>query len=179
MDPCPSERVVIMGLGNVLLTDDGAGVAALHLLARDPRLDPMVRLIDGGTLGLALLDYFEPDGLLVLIDAVRGGAAPGTVMVLEGDDVARAAETRLSVHQVGVADLLQAAEHTGRTPRRIILVGVEPASLELGVERTPAVQAALPAMVDQVLAVLERAGVPLGSETHALPRVDVADALGL
>lgn len=171
--------MIVMGLGNLLLTDDGAGVAALHLLSRDARLGGSVELVDGGTLGLALLDYFDPESVLILLDAVRADAPPGTVLVLEGDDVAAAAETKLSPHQVGVADLLAAAEHTGRTPRRIVLIGVVPESLELGVTRTPAVQAALAAMVDATVVEMARAGHPPAEWTDAQPRLDVAVALGL
>jgi len=169
------DRVVIMGLGNLLLTDDGAGVAALHLLARTRRLPANVQLVDGGTLGLALLDYFDPDSDLILIDAVRTDAPPGTVVLFEGDDVAEAVGTRLSPHQVGVADLLQAAEHTGLTPRRTVLVGVVPESLGLGIARTPAVEASLPAMVDTVMSLVG----DTGEERHAYVGMDVARALGL
>jgi hydrogenase maturation protease len=174
-----ADRVIVMGLGNVLLTDDGAGVAALHLLARTCPVAGQVQLVDGGTLGLALLDYFEQDTVLILLDAVRTDDPPGTVVVLEGSDVAEAAGTKLSPHQVGVLDLLQAAAHTGRTPKRIVLVGVVPASLELGLERTPAVEAALPAMVDAAVAEITRAGVLIDPQSDAYVRVDVVGALGV
>lgn len=174
--------MVVLGLGNLLLTDDGAGVVALHRLARAVRPDPRVRFIDGGTLGLALLDFIEPESVLIMVDAVAAPGPPGTIVVLEGSDVAAAASAQLSSHQVGVADLLCAADQLGRTPWRTVLVGVVPASLELGVERTPAVEAAIQALVAAVVVEVARAGVLLQplEEGHARGAlVDVSDALGL
>jgi hydrogenase maturation protease len=177
-----SDPVVVLGLGNVLLADDGAGVAALHLLAREYDPPPGVRFLDGGTLGLALLDLLEPDSTLILVDAVRTDAAPGTVVVFEGEDVEDAAAARLSVHQIGVADLLAAARLLGRTPKRVVLAGVVPASMELSIERTPAVAAALPELVSVVVAELARAGYPPTPRAAGAPRPnpgDGGDALGL
>ncbi len=173
-----SERVVVMGLGNLLLTDDGAGIVAVHRLARATRPDARVALIDGGTLGLALLDFIEPGSVLILLDAVNADAPPGTVQVYEGAAVSAAAAVQLSPHQVGVADLLSAAEQLGRTPRRTMLVGVVPASLELGIERTPAVDAAIPAMISAAVAEIARAGITL-RPAHEGARLDVSDALGI
>lgn len=179
-----SERLVILGLGNILLGDDGIGVVALHALARAvDQADPRVSLVDGGTLGLSLLDYLEADSTLIIIDAVRADHPPGTVVVLEGEDVARAAAARLSVHQVGVADLLDAAHLLGRTPRRTVLCGVVPRSITLSVERTPEVEASLPALLAAVLEEAERAGHPLQpggrKDARAWSLVDAGRAVDL
>jgi hydrogenase maturation protease len=176
-----AERIVVMGLGNVLLTDDGAGPAALHRLAREVRPDPRVTFVDGGTLGLALLDWFAPDVTMILIDAVSVDEAPGTIVRLEGDDVLRAASTQLSTHQVGVADLLSAADQLDITPAKTVLVGVVPQSLALCVERSPAVEAAIPALVEAVRAEVERAGVRLVHRQpgDAVVALEVSAALGI
>jgi hydrogenase maturation protease len=174
-------KVVVLGLGNLLLCDDGAGVVALHRLARAVQPDPRVAFIDGGTLGLALLDFIDPESELIIVDAVRADGPPGTVVVLEGADVAAAAEAKLSPHQVGVADLLCAADHLGRTPIRTVLVGVVPEAIELGTERTPAVEAAIQAMVTAVVAEVARAGVELRPlrEGHVPHLLDLSPALGV
>lgn len=175
------QRIVVMGLGNVLLTDDGAGPAALHALARAVRPDPRVTFVDGGTLGLALLDWFAPDVTMIIIDAVNVDAAPGTIVRLEGDDVFRAASTQLSTHQVGVADLLSAADQLDLTPARTVLVGVVPASLAMSVERSPAVAAALPDLVAAVEDEIARAGVRLvhRQSGDAVVALEVSAALGI
>jgi hydrogenase maturation protease len=177
-----TERVVLLGLGNVLLGDDGIGVVALQRLAAEAGETPGVEYVDGGTLGMALLDYFEPDATLILIDAVRTDAAPGTVVVLEGEDVARAASARLSPHQVGVADLLDAAELLGRTPRRLVLVGVVPQSISLSIDRTPVVQSALPALLEAVRAEVARSGIVLARgfvQDDAYALVEAGRAVGI
>jgi len=152
--------VLVLGLGNLLCTDDGAGVAAVARLVRDWHLPESVQAVDGGTLGLSLLPLVDSADELILVDAIRGDGAVGDLVRMEGDEVAPAVYERLSVHQIGVADLLAGAALTGRYPRRVILLGVIPASTELGVDRTPAVEAQLGSLVDLVVAELAAMGHP-------------------
>lgn len=174
--------VVVLGLGNVLLTDDGLGIAAVHRLGRDWTMPETVELLDGGTLGLSLLPYIENATHLILVDAVRTGAAPGTLLRVEGEDVGPAVATRLSPHQVGVADLLSGASLIEKRPGTVLLLGIEPGSLELGVERTPAVEGAMGALLEEVVAELGRLGHPPRRRTTPSARgeePDVARTLGL
>lgn len=151
--------VVVLGLGNVLLSDDGVGVAAAHRLQQRFELPNGVEVLDGGTLGLSLLPYIERVGHLVLLDAVRSeGRPPGTLLRLEGEEVPPAVAHRLSAHQIGVADLLTGAVWLERYPGAVTLLGVVPEHIELGTGRTPAVEAAIPALVDAAVAELERIG---------------------
>lgn len=152
--------LLVLGLGNVLLEDDGVGAAAVALVAEGFEPPPGARVLDGGTLGLSLLPYVEDADTVILVDAVRTDGAPGTLVRLEGDEVAPAVATRLSPHQVGVADLLDGARLVGRYPRRVVLLGVVPASIELGVGLTPAVQAALPRLVERVVQEAQALGFP-------------------
>ncbi len=144
--------LLVLGLGNVLCGDDGLGAVAVHLLERRYRAPAGALVLDGGTLGLSLLPYLEQAREAILVDAIRADGPPGTLVRLEGDEVAPAVAARLSVHQVGVVDLLDAARWSGGYPSRLILLGLVPHSLELGVGRTPAVQAALPGLVEAVAA---------------------------
>jgi hydrogenase maturation protease len=149
-----SERtpLLVLGLGNMLLEDDGLGVAAVSLLLDRYDVPPGARVLDGGTLGLSLLPYLEDADAVILVDAVRADGPPGTLVRLDGDEVPAAIATRLSVHQVGVADLLEAARWLGWYPGRVVLLGVVPASMELNVGLSPAADAALPALVERVVA---------------------------
>jgi hydrogenase maturation protease len=148
-----SERIplLILGLGNLLLEDDGVGGAAVSLLLDRFEPPPRVAVFDGGTLGLSLLPYIEMADAVILVDAVGTDDAPGTIVRLDGDDVAPAVATRLSPHQVGVADLLDGAHWLGRYPNRVLLLGLVPESIELGVGLSPPVRASLPRLVEHIV----------------------------
>jgi hydrogenase maturation protease len=146
-----SDSLLILGLGNVLLRDDGVGAAAVARLIDDYEAPASVRVLDGGTLGLALLPYLEDASNVVLVDAVKADAPPGTLVRLERDDVGPAVATRLSPHQIGVADLLDGAQWRDRYPSRVLLLGIVPESLDLEVGLSPAVAASLPALVECVV----------------------------
>jgi hydrogenase maturation protease len=165
-----SERtpLLILGLGNLLCTDDGVGAVAVHRLLRDYEVPEGAVVLDGGTLGLSLLPHVEAADVAILVDAIGADGPAGTLVRLEGDDVAPAVASRLSVHQVGVADLLDGARLLDREPKRIILLGVVPASVGLGIERTPAVEAAIPALLAAVREEARALGFAFQPrETHA------------
>lgn len=138
--------LLVLGLGNVLCSDDGVGVAALHRILTRWEPPPGTEALDGGTLGLSLLPLLEDAKAAILLDAIRTDDPPGTLVRLEGDEVGPAVAHRLSVHQVGVADLLDAARLRGRVPPTLILLGVVPESLELGVTLSAPVAATLEAL---------------------------------
>jgi hydrogenase maturation protease len=148
-----SERVplLVLGLGNALLEDDGVGSAAVSLLL--DRFEPPAgaRVFDGGTLGLSLLPYLDTAEAVILVDAIRSDGAPGGVVRLEGGDVGPAVASRLSPHQVGVADLLDGARWLGRYPGRVVLLGLNPASMNLAVGLSPLVHASLPTLVERIV----------------------------
>ncbi len=139
---------LLLGLGNVLLTDDGVGVHVLHALRSDfapAGESPSIRLCDGGTLGLELLTELEDVDSLIVIDATRFGASPGSVRVFVDAEMDKQLRgVRSSVHEVALTDLIAAAQLTERAPARRALVGIQPESLQWGTEPTSAVQAAIP-----------------------------------
>jgi hydrogenase maturation protease len=157
--------VLVLGLGNVLLADDGVGVRAVAALERDFEPPPGVRILDGGTLGLALLGELAEARRIVLVDAVATGDPPGTLVRVDGDEVEPAVRGRLSPHQIGVADLLDALRLLDRIPESITLIGLTPATIELSTELSPAVASALPALIATVAAELFALGRPLVSLT--------------
>jgi hydrogenase maturation protease len=143
--------LLVLGLGNLLCGDDGVGAAAVSLLDRDWEAPEGVLVLDGGTLGLALLPYLEDAEDAILVDAIRADAPTGEFVRLTGDEVAPAVLHRLSVHQVGVADLLDGARLRGRYPSRLVLLGLVPLTLGLGVGRSMQVEAALPGLVRRIV----------------------------
>ena len=181
-----SERtpLLVLGLGNVLLEDDGLGAAAVALLLDRYAAPPGVRVLDGGTLGLSLLPYLDSSDRLILIDAVRADAESGSLVRLDGEDVAPAVATRLSPHQVGVADLLDGARWLGRYPKRVVLVGVVPESMDLVVGLSPPVRCALPALIERIVEEARELGYVFrrksADETVPVGRtVDVARLAGM
>lgn len=144
--------LLILGLGNVLCSDDGLGVVAVHHLLRRYTPPDGVRVLDGGTLGLSLLPHLEDARAAILVDAVRTDGPPGSLVRLEGDDVAPAVAARLSPHQVGVIDLLDAARWRMRSPETLFLLGAVPETLALGVGLSPAVAVVVPALVERIVA---------------------------
>jgi len=159
--------VLVLGLGNVVCTDDGAGIAAIHKLIREYDLPEGVLAVDGGTLGLSLLPLVDSADQVILVDAVSAEGPPGTLVRIEGDDVAPAVYERLSPHQIGVADLLAGASLLDRYPDRVVILGVVPDSIDLGTERTPPVEASIPELVERVVQELTSLGYPpVRSENH-------------
>jgi hydrogenase maturation protease len=175
--------LLVLGLGNVLCGDDGLGAVAVHLLQRRYRAPDGVLVLDGGTLGLSLLPHLEQAREAILVDAIRAEGAPGSLVRLEGDEVSPAVAARLSVHQVGVLDLLEAARWLGHYPSRLILLGLIPESLELGLRRTAAVEAALPELVERIVAESRALGHEFaprtGDETALDGGRDLAHVYGL
>ena len=170
-----SVPLLVLGLGNVLCGDDGLGVVAVHLLQRRYQAPDGVSVLDGGTLGLSLLPHLEEARQVILVDAIRADGPPGSLVRLEGDDVAPAVAARLSVHQVGVVDLLDGAHWRERYPSRLVLLGLVPQTLELGLSRSAPVEAALPRLVDQIVAEARGLGHAFAPKaSYATP----ADALG-
>ncbi len=171
--------VLVLGLGNVLCGDDGAGVIVAHQLRRDYEMPPGVRVVDGGTLGLDLLALVAASDRVILIDAVRGDGPPGTLVRLAGDDVAPAVYERLSMHQIGVADLLAGAALCESYPQEVVIVGVVPETTSLAYGCTPDVTDSLPALGERVLDELRRMGYEAVPRAEAVPGNDNARALGL
>jgi hydrogenase maturation protease len=155
MSPEEPIPLLIVGLGNVLLGDDGLGVAAVEFLKQEFDLPEGVDAIDGGTLGLSLLPILQNARRVILVDAIAADAEPGSLVRLEGNEVAHAAANRLSPHQVGVADLLVGLRLLGGLPEEIVLLGLVPQTIELSLARSVFVEKQMPQLV---LAIAEEMG---------------------
>jgi hydrogenase maturation protease len=156
-------ETVVIGLGNVVLSDDGLGVHAVRRLRERYEISPGVELIEGGTAGLLLLPYVTDARRAILIDAIDGGARPGTLVRLAGEAWATAFAIRMTPHDVGLADLLGALRLTAAWPEELVLYGAQPAATDVGSELSAAVAAALDPLVDAVAAELAGWGAHMRS----------------
>jgi hydrogenase maturation protease len=159
--------LLILGLGNVLLQDDGLGVTAVTKLIESYDRPDGVRILDGGTLGLSLLPAVEQADRLILVDAIQVDSAPGSFVRLTGDDVGPAVASRLSPHQVGVADLLDGVRWLDRYPSSVVLLGLVPESIDLGIGLSPAVQQQVPTLVERVVGEARALGFEFRPRTAA------------
>lgn len=151
--------VLVLGIGNAVMSDDAFGVRVVAELQRRFSFPPELEIVDGGTLGLDLLPRLEGVEQLLIIDALNMDAAPGTVFRLAGAEVPRAFAGKLSVHQMGVQDLLAVAELQGHLPAELVVWGVQSGSIEMSLELTPAVAAAVAPVVEAVAVELADWGV--------------------
>jgi hydrogenase maturation protease len=152
-------RALILGAGNLLLSDDGLGVHAIRRLREIVELPEEVQVLDGGTLGLNLLPFLEDISYLIIVDAMQTGQPPGTLRRLAGDEVPAYLSIKMSPHEIGVPDMLFAAKLRDLYPREVVVWGVQPASNEVGLELSPPVAAQLDRLVEELLAELARWGI--------------------
>ncbi len=154
-------NILILGLGNILLRDEGLGVRAVERLAATYDLPENVEVLDGGTLGLDLLPRLDGVDALLLVDAVRAGRPPGTLVRLEGDSIQAALGVKMSVHQVGLQELLAVSAFQGSQPPRVVLLGLEPDAIEWGLELTPPIAAGIAALMEATVQELHIWGAAL------------------
>lgn len=152
-------RIVILGVGNILLSDEGVGVRAVERFQREYRVPPGVEVIDGGTAGMELLEDLANATHLIIVDAVRSRKEPGTMVRIAGDDVPVFFKTKLSPHQVGLSDVLATLAFNDEQPGGVTVFGVEPVSLDTGMALTPQVEALLPALTSHLVAELGLFGI--------------------
>lgn len=144
-------QIRILGLGNLMRTDDAAGMLAVRRLTEDGRLSHEIEVIEGGTLGLDLLHAVYGVSHLLVLDAVDTGAVPGTVAKFVGQELSDL-PTSKSVHLLGLSDLINVLRLMEALPMDIVLLGVQPESTDWGTTLTPAVEASQRDLVEIALA---------------------------
>lgn len=152
-------RIIVLGVGNILLSDEGVGVRAVEFLKREYQLPPEVEVIDGGTSAMEMLDDLAYADHLIIVDAVRSGKSPGTLVRIADEDVPVFFKTKLSPHQIGLSDVLATLVVTGEAPGGVTVIGVEPCSLAICMALTPQIEALLPSVVAQVVDELRQLGI--------------------
>jgi hydrogenase maturation protease len=148
-------KITILGIGNILLRDEGVGVRTIEYL-RKRTLPTQVELVDGGTATFDLFTLFAETDHLVVIDAVKGGMPPGTIYRLEPKDLVPQQQAPITPHDLGLLDSLAAASRIGERPHSVVIFGVEPKEIDWGMELTPEIEEMIPQVADLVLAEITR-----------------------
>ena len=151
-------KTLILGVGNLLMSDEGVGVHVIQRLRTDYYLPEQVQILDGGTLGMDLLYYLEGVENLLLIDAVQARKEPGALVRLEGDEVPAFLSIKVSPHQLGIPDMLAAAKLKDVFPQRIVLWGVQPELMEIGLDLSPKVESQVGTIMQNILYQLQAWG---------------------
>jgi hydrogenase maturation protease len=150
-------NVLVLGLGNILLSDEGAGVKAIEELQNQYDCSGAVEFVDGGTIGFELLPYFEGRSHILIVDAVKTDREPGSIVRIEDPPAYFSSKT--SPHQIGLADVMGIAVITDIMPKNITLFGIEPKQLSTGLELSPEVARNLNQLVDMVADELKAIGI--------------------
>ena len=149
---------MVLGVGNLLFTDEGVGIHAVETLLEQYEFSQNVSIEDGGVLGINLLGIISEADELIVVDAIRNGGTPGTLYRLEGDDIPKRILAKNSLHQVDLLEALTLCQALDKVPETVI-VGVEPEDIEtLGLELTPPVQEKMGDLIAMVLRELDRLG---------------------
>ncbi|MBM9614795.1 HyaD/HybD family hydrogenase maturation endopeptidase [Desulfobulbus rhabdoformis] len=159
-------NTLVLGIGNLLIGDEGVGCKTIEELERRFELPAGVECVDGGTAGFELLTMIDGRDHLILIDALQNDRAPGTVVMVEGNEVPQAFHARTTPHQLGICDVLAAAQLGGTMPGSLTLYGIEPKQLDVGIGLSPEVEAGMEKTIGAVVHQLRHIGYEV--KTHAI-----------
>ncbi|MGD8450809.1 MAG: hydrogenase maturation protease [Phycisphaerae bacterium] len=151
-DRCP---VLVLGLGNILLRDEGVGVRVIETLRERSRPEG-VEFFDGATAGLDLLDVLADRRTVVVVDAIAGDYAPGTVLRLTPEDLLPSDHPGVSLHEMGILETLTVARHLGNAPHEVVIIGIKPFEVDYGLNLTDEMQRLMPDILALVSAELEK-----------------------
>lgn len=154
----PAYKTLVLGVGNTLMGDEGVGVHVIERLLAGYKIPEEVHVLDGGVLGMDLLYYLEGIENLLLVDAVETHKEPGTIIRLEDDEVPAFLSMKISPHQVGVPDMLAAAKFKDMYPKRLVLWGIQPELLEMGLELSPLIASKVDTLTENIVGQLKAWG---------------------
>ena len=147
--------ILVLGIGNILLRDEGVGVRVIERM-RAADLPKGVELVDGGTAGADLLDVLAERRKVIIVDAVQADCEPGTVVRFGADDLARPEREGISLHELGLYEALMMTEKLGCAPEEIVVFGVKPKEVGYGLELTKEIEAIVPDIIELVLTEIGR-----------------------
>ncbi len=144
-------RIAVLGIGNVLMEDEGVGVHVVNRLEKEYDFSPSIQLIDGGVTGTDLLPYLEENDRVIIVDAVNFEEEPGFIGSIENDDILTRLTTKMSLHHLGITDVLSSLKLLGTGPEEIFLVGIQPASINLTMELSDTIITRMDRIIEVVL----------------------------
>ena len=147
------QPVLVLGIGNVLLRDEGVGVRVIEALGSQ-ELPAGVERADGGTAGADLVDLLADRRKVIVVDAIEAGVAPGTVLRLTPEDLLPDPGEMISLHQLGLVESLHMAALLGCSPQEVVIIAVQPKTIRPGLDLSAEVQATVPRAIQAVLAEL-------------------------
>lgn len=145
-----NDKTVIVGIGNILLGDEGIGVHVVSAL-RSKDLPSNVEVIDGGTATLDLLSMISGVSKLIVVDAVKGKGEPGSIYRFTPDDIKTEKKIATSLHQIGLLNVLEMAATIGEKPKSTVIIGIEPQNTDWGLEPSTKIKEKIPKIIDVVL----------------------------
>jgi hydrogenase maturation protease len=162
-------RILVIGLGNILMQDEGVGVRVAELLESRYELPPEVEVIDGGTTGTELFQPMRGKERLIVTDCVSTGDAPGTLVRLADEQVPAFFQTKISNHQLGLSDLLALLAVSGDAPEHVTIIGMVPYHLNNTLGLSEETQLGIEAMLQMLVDELAMAGVTVRRRQEPLP----------
>lgn len=155
-----NEKIIVLGIGNILLKDEGVGVKVIERLSELYTFPDNVELVDGGTQGLWLMATLQKADHLIVVDAVKGGGSAGDLYRLEKDDLPKGLRIKASAHDSDLMEALNLLELTENAPKTVIVIGVEPEDITpMGLELTPVVASKTEEMISRVIKELKSHGI--------------------
>lgn len=155
-DDLYTPAATVLGVGNVILKDEGFGVRVMEYLNENCEFGDDVQLIDGGTLGIELTKFITGTKKLLILDSINSGGEKGKIFHFENDEVLAHFDDKLSAHEVGIKDVLALLKVTGKSPEEVAVIGAEPYDLGAGVELSEEMLKLLPKVAEDALKVLEK-----------------------
>ncbi len=152
-------NTAILAVGNLLQRDEGVGIHVLRRMEKQWRFTPEISLIDGGTMGTDLLPYLEAHERVIILDAVNFNKQPGFIGTIENEDILRRINTKLSIHHLGLSDVLSAAQLLDIEPQELYLIGIQPENIEMGLELTEGIHSRVDKMIEIAVMKLREWGV--------------------
>ncbi len=144
-------KIAVIGIGNLLMSDEGVGVHVVNQLEKKYTFNPEIEIIDGGTSGSELLQFFEDNDKVLIVDAVNFEKEPGFIGIIENDDIFKRLTTKLSMHHLGLTDVLSHVKLLEREPEQTTLIGIQPDSMELSTELSDTIENKLDTIFDMMI----------------------------
>ncbi|EIW17237.1 MULTISPECIES: HyaD/HybD family hydrogenase maturation endopeptidase [Pelosinus] len=148
------KQITVLGVGNILMQDEGFGVRVVEQLLKQYSFPQNVQILDGGTLGMELLRFLIETDKLILVDAVAGSLPPGSLYHFQNNEVKAYFKEKVSMHELGIQDVLAILDVMEKPVQEIRILGVQPLTVDIGLEMTPIVAEKVDVIIEQILLVL-------------------------